>query len=125
MKPGMSNLKGIAELIQTWDLPARQVYMSSDTYRDVVILGLTESGSTREEAESEADRRLAVMASEEPDSPKTSPEEDNWIAVDQDAHGNRQYMCRVCGYTTPWVKGRSEFGRAKPHVCGSSKEESD
>lgn len=92
----MSNLKGIAELIQTWDLPARQVYMSSDTYRDVVILGLTESGSTREEAESEADRRLAVMASEEPDPPKT-----------------------------PWVKGRSEFGRAKPHVCGSSKEESD
>ena len=74
MKLGIFNQKGIAELIQNWDLPARHVYMSSDTYRDVVILGLTESGSTREEAEIEADRRLAVMASEEPD-PDIQPQE--------------------------------------------------
>jgi hypothetical protein len=39
--------------------------MPPDQYRIAVILGLTAAGATAEEAQIEADRRLALMASGE------------------------------------------------------------
>jgi hypothetical protein len=44
------------------NFPATQVIMSQDQYRIAVVLGLTAAGATQEEAQIEADRRLAVMA---------------------------------------------------------------
>jgi len=50
---------------------------------------------------------------------KLKQAEDGWKACDQDAYGNRQYMCLKCHYVTEWVKDHSELASVKEHVCSS------
>lgn len=49
-----------------WKIRPSVVYMNARDYRDLLIWGLTEAGMSSEDAVAEADRRMAVLAQEEP-----------------------------------------------------------
>ena len=57
---GAPKKKGSA--LDSWSLEPQKVVMPPDQYRIAVILGLAAAGATPEEAQIEADRRLAVIA---------------------------------------------------------------
>lgn len=55
----------LAKVIDNWKLPLARAYMTQETYRDAVILGLIEAGWAPADAETEAVRRLAELQAQQ------------------------------------------------------------